>query len=452
MKILSIRLKSTMLALFLLTGLFFNPLKAEDAEFYPVKFVRDSLPNGLQIIYNIDKSAPVVATVMHYRVGSHNERIGKTGYAHFFEHLMFEATDNIPRASIDKYIQEAAGTLNAHTSFDETVYYIKLPSHELKLALWIESQRMRRLHVDSIGVETQREVVIEELKMRVDNQPYGTVLNKLCENLWPGTNYGWSVIGYIKDIEKAEIEDFKEFYDTYYHPSNAVLVISGDFEIDEAKKYVRQYFGQYKDNTPVKKTEFTPPPLEKEYTEKVIDEKAQLPALFIAYRAPKIGSEDYYAFSMLTDILSSGESSRLYRKLIDEEQIAVNSSIMSLPLQYSGAAMFIGIPSPGNDLEDLKEEFEDVIEKVIEDGISSEELQKAKNINAAEFVTDKKNVLSKAESLAMYYSYYNDPSLINNQISKFQSVTVDDIKRVAKKYFDTDKRVILTYLPDSNDK
>lgn len=425
-------------------------LKASNDSFYPIKYVMDSLPNGLHVIYNIDKTAPIIATVVHYRVGSHNETPGKTGYAHFFEHLMFEATSAYPRASIDKNVQEASGTLNAHTYFDETVYYIQLPSNELKLALWIESQRMRHLLVDTIGVETQRGVVLEELKMHVDNQPYGDMIDKLCANLWNNSNYQWSVIGSKEDLAKATIDDFRTFYNKFYHPSNAVLVISGDFELNEARKYVNEYFGQYKEFVPVPETKFTPPPLEKGYTETITDEKAQLPAIFISYRAPKIGSEDYYAFALLVDILSSGESSRLYSKLVDEEQIAVNASIESMPLEYSGAAMFIGIPTPGNELKDISKEFSKVIESVIQKGVTTEELDKAKNITAMSFVSDKKNVLSKAESLAMYFSYFRDPSLINSELDKYLSVTVEDIKRVAKKYFDTDKRVVLNYLPKTN--
>jgi len=212
-----------------------NPFEAR-CKFNPIKYEVDSLENGLKVIYSVDKTAPIVATVVHYKVGSRDEDPQHTGYAHFFEHLMFEATENIPRASIDKYVQEAGGTLNAHTSYDETVYYFKLPSNYLNLALWIESQRMRKLKVDSVGVNTQKGVVIEELRMRYENQPYGTMLMKMSERLFGGTSYGWATIGYIEHLEKATIDDFKGFYDNFYKPNNAILVIVGDIDIPEAKK------------------------------------------------------------------------------------------------------------------------------------------------------------------------------------------------------------------------
>ncbi len=438
--------------LLMFLGLNLSITKASDAEFNQIKFVRDSLPNGLQIIYNVDKSAPVVATVMHYRVGSRDEVPGKTGYAHFFEHLMFEATRNIPRATIDKYIQEAGGVLNAHTSWDETVFYFKVPANQIKLPLWIESQRMRTLKVDSIGVATQKGVVIEELKMRTLNQPYGTLLQKMCENLFPGSSYGWATIGFIQDIEKAKIEDFKEFYDKYYQPNNACLVISGDINIDSVKKYVRHYFGVYQRGSEVDRSGFKINPLQKGYSEEVKDPKAQIPAVFIGLRGPKLNDPDYYPIALFTDILASGESSRLYQKLVDKDRIAVQASAIPLTLQYGGAIILVGVGYPGKDIKDVETALLNEVKNVIDDGITDEELTKAKNIKEAEFIGDKKNVLPKAESLAKYFSYYGDPSLINSQIDRFLKVTKDDIIKAAKKYFETDKKVILEYVPESSNK
>ena len=438
--------------LFLFFGLNLSIYAASDAEFNPIKFVRDSLPNGLQIIYNVDRSAPVVATVMHYRVGSRDEVPGKTGYAHFFEHLMFEATRDIPRATIDKYIQEAGGVLNAHTSWDETVFYFKVPANQIKLPLWIESERMRTLKVDSIGVATQKGVVLEELKMRTLNQPYGTLLQKMCENLFPGTSYGWATIGFEKDIEKAKIEDFKEFYDKYYQPNNACLVISGDINIDSVKKYVRHYFGVYPRGKDVDRLSFKNNLLEKGYDEVIKDPKAQVPAVFIGLRGPKLEDPEYYPISLFTDILASGESSRLYQRLVDKDRIAVEVSAIPLTLQYGGAIILVGVGYPGKDIKDVEKTLFDEIKNVIDDGITDEELSKVKNIKEAEFIGDKKNVLPKAESIAKYFSYYGDPSLINTQIEKFLKVTKDDIIKAAKKYFETDKKVILTYIPETSEK
>lgn len=418
------------------------------AKFNPIKFERDSLENGLQIIYSVDRTAPIVATVLHYKVGSRDEDPTHTGYAHFFEHLMFEATDNIPRASIDKYVQEAGGTLNAHTSYDETVYYFKLPSNYLNLALWIESQRMRKLKVDSVGVNTQKGVVIEELRMRYENQPYGNMLMKMSEQLFKSSSYGWATIGYIEHLEKATIDDFKGFYDNFYKPNNAVLVIVGDIDISETKKLVRQYFGNYPPSDLPKRNLFELKPLNQSYEEIIHDQKAQLPAIFLGFRGPKIGDKDYYAASLLSDILASGESSRLYQRIVDKEQAAVNADLFALPLEYSGALIFYAVSNPDKSLKKVRELIFDEIEKIAKLGVTDEELQKAKNITETQFISEKKRVLDKAETLARYLAYFGDPSLINTELEKFLSVTKDDIKRVAQKYLLDANNVTLFYYPN----
>ncbi|MGB9913462.1 MAG: M16 family metallopeptidase, partial [Candidatus Kapaibacteriota bacterium] len=385
---------------------------------------------------------------VHYKVGSRDEDPSKTGYAHFFEHLMFEATENIPRASIDKYVQEAGGTLNAHTSYDETVYYFKLPSNYLNLALWIESQRMRKLKVDSVGVNTQKGVVIEELRMRYDNQPYGTMLMKMSERLFGGSSYGWATIGYIEHLEKATIDDFKGFYDNFYKPNNAILVIVGDINIPEAKKLVRAYFDIYPPSEPPKRNTFSLSPLNQNVEEVVKDPKAQLPALFIGFRGPKIGEKDYYAMSILSDILASGESSRLYQRLVDKEQIAVAASMFPLSLEYAGGIIFYAVVHPNKSLKKTKDIIFDEIKKVANEGVTDEELTKAKNITEAQFISEKKNVLEKAETLAKYQAYFNDPKLINTELDQYLAVTKDDIKKVAQKFLSNAYNVVLFYHPN----
>ncbi len=418
------------------------------AQINPIKFYRDSLENGLQIIYCPDNSAPVVATVLHYKVGSKNEISSQTGYAHFFEHLMFEATESIPRASIDKYVQEAGGELNAHTSFDETVYYFKLPSNQLNLALWIESQRMRKLKLDTIGVETQRGVVLEEMKQTATNQPYGTLFRKLMENLFSGTPYGWEVLGYEKHIATAKIEDFKNFYDEFYQPNNAILVITGDFDIIQTRETIRKYFDQYPRKI-VKHNNLEIPPLQKPIRETINDDKAQLPGIFISFRAPSKNDSDYYALQLLTNIMANGKSSRLYKRIISNEQKAVETSIMYMPLKYSGVFMVYAIASMDADINEVETILKEEIQKIIDQGVTEKELQKAKNNTETEFAFANKNVLDKAEALAEYLSYYGDPELINSEIDKFLNVTIDDIKKVAKKYLATDKNVTLIYLPNN---
>ncbi|HRP03066.1 MAG TPA: pitrilysin family protein [Candidatus Kapabacteria bacterium] len=419
-------------------------------DFNPIQFTVDTLDNGLTVIYHIDKSAPIVSTIVHYKVGSKDENPNLTGFAHFFEHLMFESTDKIKRGEMDKLIQLAGGNLNAHTSFDETVYKINLPSNQLPLALWIEGQRMRKLSVDTIGVETQRGVIQEERKQRMENQPYGTAFDKVCEKLFAGGSYSWTPIGSEKHINEASIDEFRTFYNNFYQPNNATLVIAGDFDIKVAAKYVEAYFGGYPKSNNIKREKFLLTPMKSEYKETIYDEKAQLPAVFVAYPSVDLSDTNYFALKLMGDILASGESSRLYRRLVDKEQSAVAAEFENLNLQNSGLTLLIGIATPGTEISTIEKQIDEEIENLIKNGVSDDELQKAKNITEAQFVNSKKNVAEKAQELARLYSYYGDASVINTELANFNKVTKEDITRVAKMYFATKNRVVLTYLPKPN--
>ncbi len=434
---------------FVIAVLLVQSLNAKVDSFNPISFVKDTLPNGLSVVYSIDKSAPIVATIVHYRIGSRYETPGRTGYTHFFEHLMFEATNAYERAAIDKFVEEAGGTLNAHTAFDETVYYLKLPSNYLEMALWIESSRMRGLKIDSIGVATQKGVVSEELKMRRENTAYGTLLDKMFENLFKGTNYEWTVIGSLEDIQNAKIEDFRDFYDGYYYPNNATLVICGDFDLAEARNLVEKYFGRLPRKEIPKEKPMVIKPLEKAVYEEIEDDKAQLPGIFVGYLGVSSSDPDYYPLSILGDILAAGESSRFYQKLVDKDKISLSASFFPYALEKAGTIIFYSIAAPEKSADENIKAMDDIIKDIINKGVTEEELQKAKNIKEASFVGDKQDVLSKAQSLASNDAYFGDPGLINTEIEKYMSVTLDDVKRVAKKYFSTDKRVVLVYKPKS---
>jgi predicted Zn-dependent peptidase len=413
----------------------------------PIKFEEYDLSNGLHVILHQDKSAPVVATVLHYRVGSRDENPQRTGFAHFFEHLMFEATDDIPRATIDKYIEGAGGSLNAYTSFDETVYHFEVPSNEIKLALWIESERMRKLHVESAGVETQRGVVKEERKSRNDNTPYGTWFEKMFKNLFGGGSYSWTPIGSAQHIDVATIDEFKAFYNKFYQPNNATLVIVGDFDTKMVKEYVEAYFGMYPKGVEIKREDFKLPEITGEYRETVEDNKAQLPAVYIGYRGPKKGHPDSYAMDMLNDILSSGQSSRIYQRLVDKDRIAVQAGSFLQDLQYAGMLAALGIVAPGKTPGEVERAIYEEIEKVQKEGVTDDEFQKARNTEEDKFIFGKKNVLEKAQALAKYHTYFGKANEINTEIQHYNQVTKADLQRVAKQYFSPDKRVVLTYIP-----
>jgi zinc protease len=439
------RITFSLLATFLMIS---TALFADTKSFNPLEFELDTLDNGLKVIYCVDKSAPVVATYLRYSVGSRYEDTTQAGYAHFFEHLMFEATQDIPRATIDKYVQEAGGTLNANTSFDRTVFFFKVPSNQIKLALWMESERMRKLLVDTVGVETQRGVVLEELKQTKSNRPYGSMLDKVCENLFTNTSYAWSVIGHERTIERATIDDFRNFYNSFYQPNNGTLVIVGDIDVNETKQYVNDYFGIYPKGNVGEPPPFKLEPMKGEIREQIVDDKAQLPAVFVAYRGPKIGEDDFYPMQLLTSVLASGESSRLYQRLVDKDELAIQSSIFPLTLEKAGIILLYGIPNVGINPKEMEEVMFDEIEKIVKNGITDEELEKVKNQQEAQFVNDKKDVLGKARSLADYNDLYGDPGMINKELDKYMSVTKEDIIRVAKKYLETKNRVILTYVPE----
>ncbi|MBT8220965.1 MAG: insulinase family protein, partial [Bacteroidia bacterium] len=283
------------------------------AQMNPIAFEEYDLDNGLHVILHQDNSTPVVAVSVLYHVGSKNENPDRTGFAHFFEHLLFEGSENIERGQFFKYVQGAGGTLNANTSNDRTFYYEKLPSNQLELGLWLESERMMHAKVDITGVETQREVVKEERRQRTENQPYGTFIEQAMKRAFKVHPYRWPVIGSMEHLNAAEEQDYKDFYKLFYVPNNATLSIAGDLDIEQTKMLVDKYFGPIRKGTQViPRPNVVEPPLAGEIRDTIYD-NVQLPGVFQVYRMPAQGTEDFYAVSMLSDLLSQGNSSRLYK-------------------------------------------------------------------------------------------------------------------------------------------
>ncbi len=419
------------------------------AQMNPIAFEEYNLSNGLHVILSVDKSAPIVATVVHYRVGCRDEDPKRTGFAHFFEHLMFEGTKDIPRGSISKYIESIGGKLNAYTSVDETVYHNEVPANEVRLPIWIEAQRMRTLLVDTVGVETQRGVVKEERRMRYDNSPYGSWNELTTKYLFAGSNYEWTPIGSSQHIDSAAIGEFRQFYNTYYQPNNATLAVVGDFSISDVKKYIQDYFGWMPRGEEIKRHDFILPPLEGVKHETIEDPKAQLPAVYMSMRGAKIGQPDAYALNMLMDILGSGESSRLYQRLVDKEQAAVRTASFLWDMEYAGRLSFIGIAAPGKSTGEVERLITEELEMIKRDGVTDEEFKKAKNIQEVRFIYGKKEALEKAQALAKYYTFYGKTNLINNELEQYMKVTKNDLLRVARQYLTIDKCVVLSYIPKS---
>ncbi|WP_422008956.1 M16 family metallopeptidase [Roseivirga pacifica] len=422
-------------------------LTAVSAQAQNIQFEEYELDNGLHVILHQDNSTPIVTVSVLYHVGSKNEPPGRTGFAHFFEHLMFEGSPNIKRGEYFKIIQAAGGTLNANTSNDRTYYYETLPSNQLELGLYMESERMLHAKIDSTGIATQKEVVKEEKRSGVDNRPYGTILIEMLKNAYGGTNYEWAPIGSFEDIDAATDQDFVDFYETFYVPNNATLTIAGDIDKKEAKKLVEMYFGEIKRGTKdIPRPSITAPKLDGTVEATVFD-NIQVPAVIQGYRMPPQGTEDYYALQMLTQLLSGGQSSRFQKELVDEKGMAL--AVQSIPLALEDGGLFINfaLPNQGYETEDLAKEVDKLIEEVKTTPIPEREFQKLKNQIENNFVSGYGSVQSIAESLANYHVYFDDTELINTEIELYRKVTREDLMRVAKKYFVPENKVELTYRP-----
>ena len=414
-----------------------------------VAFEKYTLPNGLKVILHQDKTAPVVAVTALYHVGSKNEDTSRTGFAHFFEHLLFEGTENIKRGEYMKYVTNAGGALNANTSQDRTFYYELLPSNQLKLGLWLESERMMHAKIEQIGVNTQREVVKEEKRQRVDNQPYGSILTEILKRAAKGTPYQWAPIGSMEHLNAAKLEEFINFYKTYYVPNNCVLSIAGDINIEETKKLISEYFAPIPTGTkPMNRPKFEEKMLGGEVRD-VVRDNIQLPAVIEAYRAPKQGSSEYYAFRMLSTLLSGGQSSRLNKTLVDQKQMAL--AALALPFFNEDAGLFINyaIAAAGVKPQDLERVVDSVVNVPKTELVSEREYQKVKNQIETQFVSSNATMAGIAESLANYEVYFGDANLINTELDRYNKVTREDMQNVAKKYLNKDNRVVLYYLPKS---
>lgn len=414
-----------------------------------IDFTEYDLENGLHVILHQDSSTPIVAVSIMYHVGSKNEDPKRTGFAHFFEHLMFEGSEYIGRGEFDKIMEGAGAANNASTSQDRTYYYEILPSNQLELGLWIESERLLHAKIDEIGVETQRKVVKEERSQRYDNQPYGSLIEETFKRAFKKHPYNWLPIGSVQYIDEAAIDEFREFYETFYVPENATLVIAGDIEVDETKEMVAKYFNDIpKGGKNIPRPNVVEPPLKAEVRDTVYD-NIQLPLVLQAYRIPAIGTEDYYALELLTTLLSSGRSSRLQKSVVDDQQKAVNVGAFPFSLEDAGLFIAYGICNVGIPGDELEASMQAELDKVINKKISENEFQKLKNQIENDFVSSNSTMAGIAGSLARYHVLLDDAGLINSEIDRYNKVTIDDIQNVAKKYLSKDNRVVLYYLPKS---
>lgn len=416
-----------------------------------VEFTEYDLDNGLHVILHQDNTAPVVTTSVMYHVGGKDRQDGRTGFAHFFEHLLFEGTENIPNGKWFEIVSSNGGTNNANTSNDRTYYYEIFPSNNLELGLWMESERMMHPIIKQKGVETQNEVVKEERRLSYDNRPYGNLLQSVSSNLFVNHPYKDPNVGYMEDLDAATLEEFKNYFDKYYVPNNAVLVVAGDIDISKTKKMIKDYFSPIPKGEAVVRNFPKETPITTEIEAKAYDANIQLPATVLGYRTPSFTEKDSYVLNMISDYLSDGKSSVLYKKLVDDQKQALQVAAFNLEQEDYGMYLIFAIPLGETPLTTLNEEMEEEIAKIRTDLISEKDFQKLQNKAENSYVNSNSSVAGIANSLASSYLLYGDTKLVNEEINIYRSITREDIKRVANEYLNSNQRVVLDYLPKAEE-
>ena len=412
-----------------------------------VSFEEYDLSNGLHVIMHQDNTAPIVTTSVMYHVGAKDEQPDRTGFAHFFEHLLFEGTKNIENGAWFSIVTENGGTNNANTTDDRTYYYEVFPSNNLELGLWMESERMLHPIIEQDGVDTQNEVVKEEKRLRVDNQPYGKFLENVKKHLFIKHPYRWTTIGEMEHLDSATLDEFLAFNKKFYVPNNAVLVIAGDIDINKTKKMVEEYFGPIPRGEEIERISIKEDPIVEELKAEAFDSNIQIPAIITAYRTPSFKSRESRVLDMISTYLSNGPSSKLYKRLVDEKKMALQSGAINIAQEDYGMYVIFGLPQGEFKLTDLITEMDDEIVKIQNNLISERDYQKLLNKFENGFVSSNASVEGIANSLARYYMLFGDTNLINNEIDIYRSITREEIKKVANKYLNTTQRLVLEYLP-----
>ena len=413
----------------------------------PTLYEEHELDNGLRIITHEDHSAPIVNLQLWYHVGSKNEQEGRTGFAHMFEHLMFKGSDNVRPEQHDDFITRVGGIANAYTTEDATVYWESVPSNYLEMILWLEADRMRSLDVSEENFFSEREVVKEERRLRIESPPYGDVFEMLYTAAYDVHPYGHLAIGSMEDLDAATIDDVRSFYETYYSPGNAYLVLAGNFETDSAMEWVEEYFGGIPSGEDViPRVEVREP--ERGEERRIERQKAvPLPAYIAGYFIPEDGHPDSYPLTLAGSILAQGRSSRLYQSLIYEKQLAVQADAFSSVREHPNLFMAILIMNQGAALEDGEAALNDEFRRMMEEPVSDDELEKAKNQIRSSYITGMQTVQDKAGALGHAAVIHQDTATVDNEFELFMKVTKEDIMRVMGKYLDPSNRTVVTVLP-----
>jgi len=412
-----------------------------------VEFTDVRLENGLRVILVEDHSAPVVSLCVTYDVGSRNERPGRTGFAHLFEHMMFQGSENVGKGEHFLLIFNTGGEMNGTTNEERTNYFQTVPANQLDLVLFLEADRMRSLDVSQQNLDNQRQVVQEERRLGVDNQPYGRSREKLQELLYDNFAYRHSVIGSMEDLNAATLEDVREFFRIYYAPNNAVLTLVGDFRTEEALAKIRKYFGgipRQPDPPPVDATE---PEQTEQRRATVEDALARLPRVDMAFKTVPGNTPDFYALQVLANVLHGGQSSRLYQKLVRERELVTTVGGFVDEKRGPGGFYITATLRPGKRVEDVEAAIVEEIERLQREPIADWELTKAKNTARRAFISAIASSLSRAILLGQYAVYYGDPNVINTRLEQLMAVTKEDVQRVARRYLRPNNRTVVITIP-----
>ncbi|HTD84479.1 MAG TPA: pitrilysin family protein [Gemmatimonadaceae bacterium] len=410
------------------------------------------LDNGLFVTLSEDHTAPIAAVNLWYHVGSANEKTGRTGFAHLFEHMLFQGSAHVGSNEHFELIQRAGGTLNGSTWLERTNYFETVPSNELALALWLEADRMGELlpAMTQEKLDTQRDVVKNERRWAVDNQPYGTMLEKMQELVFPPSHpFQHSLIGSMEDLSAASLDDIAQFFATYYTPDNAVLSIAGDFDSKEALALIREYFG------PIPKGKGKPPlppmslpPVFGSRKREVVYDNVSLPRLFLAFRSPIFGSDEYYAASVTAALLGMRKGSRLQRALVRERQIAADAGAFTFDLAKGSDILVVDVTArPETPVAQLEEEVEREIDLLCREGASGEEVQRAIALIETDLVASLQSAGERADRLSMFATYFGNPELINQQVDSYRRVTAERVNELVSERFSEANRASLIYVP-----
>ncbi len=413
-----------------------------------VAFEEYDLSNGMHVIFHNDPSAPVVITSVMYHVGAKDEQPDRTGFAHFFEHLLFEGTENIKRGEWFKIVTSNGGTNNANTTEDRTYYYEVFPSNNLELGLWMESERMMHPVINQIGVDTQNEVVKEEKRLRYDNSPYGQLIPQVKKHMFTKHPYRWTTIGSMDHLDAAKLEEFQAFNKKFYIPNNAVLIVAGDISNPtQTKEWVEKYFGSIPKGPAIERQTFVEDPITQPINATFEDANIQKPMVVSAYRTPSMKTRDARVLDFISTYLSDGKSSKLYKKIVDDKKMALQIGAFSYNQEDYGTYILYGMPQGEFTSKDIIKEVDEEIVKLQTDLISENDLQKLKNKYENNYVSGNASVEGIADNLASFYLLYGDVNLINTEIEMYNSITREEIREIAKKYLNPNQRLLLDYIP-----